>query len=188
MMRGFENIAGIGSVSGADDTGEVQKLQVTEKAAGSGFMARVLDKVSRLFAFGFTSVPPLGSEVLMLRLGGDRNCSIAISTDHRASRPKGLQPGDSAMYDVRGIIIKMTSDGLEISAAGLPIVIHNASKLTLDVPEVECTGTLKAAGEITALTGANEVALGALRDTYNGHDHGGIVRGSARSDKPVPLA
>lgn len=187
-MRGFENLAGIGTVSSIDDTGDVQQLQLTEKSAGFGLVARVLDKVARLFSFGFTSVPPLGSEVLMLRLGGDRNCSIAISTNHRESRPRGLQPGDSAMYDVRGIIIKMTADGLEISAAGLPIVIHNASKLTLDVPEVECTGTLKAAGEITALTDGAQVALGALRDSYNDHDHGGIVRGSARSDKPVPLA
>lgn len=188
MMRGFDNIVGIGAVTGVDDSGDAQTLQVTENAAGSGFMARVLDRVTRLFAFGFTSVAPLGSDVLMLRRGGDRNCSIAISTNHRASRPKDLQPGDSAMYDVRGIIIKMTADGLEISAAGLPIVVHNASKLTFDSPEVECTGTFKAAGEITALAGGTEVALGALRDDYNDHDHGGIVRGSARSDKPVPLA
>lgn len=188
MNRGLENLVGLGVVSDVDDSGEVQQLQVTERAAGSGFIDRVLDRISRLFAFGFTSVAPLGSDVLMLRRGGDRNCSMAIATSHRASRPKGLQPGDSAMYDVRGIIIKMTADGLEISAAGLPIIIHNASKLTLDVPEVECTGTLKAAGEITALTDGAEAALGALRDTYNDHDHGGIVRGSARSDKPVPLA
>jgi phage baseplate assembly protein V len=186
--RAIDNMVGVGTVTAADDSGQVQQLQITEHAAGSGFMARVLDGVARFFAFGFTSVPPLGSSVAMVRRGGSRACSMVLGINHGPSRPIGLQPGDTAMYDIRGTIIKLTADGLEISAAGLPIVIHNASKLTMDIPEVECTGTFKAAGEITALTGGDEVALVALRDTYNDHDHGGIVRGSARSDKPVPLA
>lgn len=174
MMRGFENIAGIGSVTGADDTGEVQKLQVTEKAAGSGFMARVLDKVSRLFAFGFTSVPPLGSEVLMLRLGGDRNCSIAISTSHRASRPKNLKPGDSAMYDVRGAIITMTEDGIVIDAAGAPVTIRNTSGVHIE-------GQLTVDGDIIGLNSSDALALSTIRSTFNSHKHTGVQTGSGTS-------
>lgn len=183
-QRPIENMIGIGKVSGSDDTGALQKLQITEPAAGSGFMARVLDGVARFFAFGFTSVPPLGADAVMVRLGGSRAGSMVLGINHRASRPTGLQPGDSAMHDVRGIIIKMTADGLDISAAGLPIIIHNASKVTIDAPEVELTGTLKVAGEITALSGGAAVALGALRNTYNTHHHTGVITGGGTSGAP----
>lgn len=172
------NLIGIGRMTTVDDGGDLQLMQVTEGAAGSGFVDRVLDKVRRVTDFGFSSVPPHGSEVIMIRRGGDRSCSIVIGTSHRPSRPKGLQPGDTAIYDVRGAIIKLTVAGIEVDGAGHEIKVTNASKVTLDAPDVVLTGTLHVAGEITALTGGSAVALGALRDAYNAHHHSGVTTGA----------
>ena len=108
----LRDLIGIGRVTLADDTGQVQELQITEGAAGQGFADRVLDKVRRVGEFGFASVPPLGSEALLLRRLGQRALSIVIGTSHRPSRPTGLQPGDTGIYDVRGAKVMLTAEGL----------------------------------------------------------------------------
>ncbi|MDR3408476.1 MAG: phage baseplate assembly protein [Methylovirgula sp.] len=172
------NLVGAGRVTGADDSGEVQKLQVTESASGSGFADRVLDKVMRIFQFGFTSVPPLNSEVLTLRRKGDRTLTMVIGTSHRPSRPTGLQPGDAAMYDVRGVIIKMTAAGIEIDCQGLPLVVHNTSGMHVEGPIV-------ADGDITGLNTSDALALSQIRTKFNGHDHTGVQPGSGTSAGPT---
>lgn len=189
-------MVGVGLVTQADDSGEIQSLQITQGAAGSGFMDRVLDKVRHVFSFGFASVPPIGSVVAFLCRGGDRSNAMAFAIHHVASRPRGLQPGDSAMYDVRGVTLKFMADGPVLDCAGLPLIIRNASKLTIDVPEVELTGTLtvqgaftaqadatiegdlSVAGTVTGLTGGHAIELGALRDKYDAHKHSGVTIGT----------
>ncbi len=180
-MSWLTNLIGIGHATLIDDREELQRVQVTERAFGNGFADRVTDRVRRITEFGFASVPPLNSEVLMLRRGADRALSTIIGTSHRPSRPRNLKPGDTGIYDVRGARVMLTEDGLVIDCAGLPAVIRNASKLTIDVPEVEMTGALKVAGEITALTGGAPVGVGALRDKYNAHKHTGVAAGGASS-------
>lgn len=193
------NLINVGLVSQADDSEEIQALQITQKAAGSGFMDRVLDRVRHVFSFGFTSVPPIGSVVAFLCRGGDRSNTMAFAIHHAASRPRGLQPGDSAMYDVRGVILKFTADGPILDCAGLPLIIRNASKVTIDVPEVEITGSLtvqgaftaqadatvdgdlSVAGTVSALTGGHAIELGALRDKYDAHKHTGVTTGTGTS-------
>ncbi|MFC0683100.1 phage baseplate assembly protein V [Novosphingobium clariflavum] len=189
------NLMGIGRATTIDDSGELQLMQVTEGAAGSGFADRVTDNVRRVTEFGFGSVPPIDSEVVMLRRGADRSCSLIMGTSHRPSRPRDLQPGDTIIYDVRGAKVKLSADGIEVDAAGLEIMVSNASKATLDVPDVYLTGNLHvagdidtegdfaAAGAITGLTGGTAIELGALRDAYNDHGHTGISTGTATSGK-----
>lgn len=169
----FANLLGFGQAKTADDTGELQLFQVVERAAGSGFEDRVLDKVRRVMEFGFTSVPPIDSEVVMLRGGGDRACSLIIATSHRPSRLKNMKPGDTALHDVRGAYLKFTEAGCEIDAAGLEVTIKNASKVTIDSADVVLTGDLHVAGEVYAKTNGAQVGLGQLRDAYNPHTHGG---------------
>lgn len=188
MLRRLANLVGIGRMTTVDDSGEVQHMQVTEGAAGSGFIDRVIDKVRRVTEFGFASVPPVDSEVVMIRRGGDRSCSIVIGTSHRPSRPKDLQQGDVAIYDVRGAIVKLTAAGVEIDGAGLEVKVTNCTKVTLDAPDVVLTGTLHVGGEITGLAGGSAVSLGALRDAYNAHHHTGVTTGSGSSgttDEPI---
>lgn len=188
MWNRFTNLVGIGRMTTVDDSGEVQHMQVTEGAAGAGFIDRVIDKVRRITEFGFASVPPVDSEVVMIRRGGDRSCSIVIGTSHRPSRPKDLQPGDVAIYDVRGAIVKLTAAGVEIDGAGLEVKFTNCPSVTLNAPDVVMTGTLHVDGEITGLAGGATVSLGALRDAYNAHHHTGVTTGggsSGATDQPL---
>lgn len=194
MFKMIANLIGLGRVSLLDDDGDLQRVQVTEGAIGTGFADRVLDEVPRVSEFGFTSAPPLGSEVVMIRRGSDRSQSIAIGTNHRPSRPRGLQPGDAGIYDVRSAKVMLTAGGLVIDCAGLPAVVQNASTITLrasekvilDAPVVECTGDLTSAGTITAATEVNAGAaqLTVLRDAYRVHKHTGVRSGEETSAGP----
>ena len=165
MMRALANMVGLGRVSLADDSGEVQTVQITEGAAGSGFADRVIDKARRVMEFGFSSVPPLGAEAVMLRRSGERSRSIVIGTNHRPSRPTGLQPGDTAIYDVRGAKVQLTADGLLIDCAGLPAVVKNFASLTVQ-------GDLHVTGDVVSRASGTSVSLNALRDAYDAHKHG----------------
>lgn len=183
MLDKLANLIGIGRVTLLDDTGELQELQVTEGANGQGFADRVIDKIRRVSEFGFASAPPLGSEALMLRRGGDRSRSMVIGTSHRPSRPRDLKPGDSGIYDVRGAKVMLTADGLVIDCAGLPAVIQNASTITLkaetsvriEAPTVECTG------DIVSRADGAQVSLNALRDAYAAHKHTAVQTGTGVS-------
>ena len=174
-LRRIANLIGVGNITAADDAGATQALQITEGASGTGFFARVLDKVLRVTEFGFTSLPPAGAQALMIRRGGDRSCSIVIGTSHPASRPTGLAAGDTAIYDVRGIIVKLTAAGLTIDAAGLPVVIQNTSG-------VHIKGNLVVDGDITGLNTSTPLALSAIRTAHNGHTH--PVSGSTANATP----
>ena len=195
MLEALARLVGFGRATLVDDDGEVQLVQVTEGAAGTGFTDRVIDRVRRVSEFGFASVPPLGSEVMMLRRGAERSQSVVVGTSHRPSRPRGLKPGDTGIYDVRGAKVMLTEDGLVIDCAGLPAIVQNCPTITLkatekvvvDAPGAEFTGdlvangTISAAGEITARTGGTSAALGALHDAYALHKHGLVQAGTGTS-------
>ncbi len=188
MMSRIHSLFGIGSVTLADDSGDLQLVQITEGTAGKGIGARIMDRVRRVTEYGFFSVPPLGSEALIARRSGERTQSMVIATNHRASRPRGKKPGDAGVYNgVTGAIVELTADGLVIDCAGLPAVIRNAStitlqatgKITLDAPTVECTGNFRADALLTG--DGTPIELGALRDAYNAHRHTGVSTGSGTS-------
>lgn len=165
---------GFGRVTSIDDSGDAQVLQVTQGASGTGFKDRVLDKLFRLSQFGIASVPPLKTSALLLHLGGDRSQTFVIATHHSPSRPKNLQPGDSALYDVRGAIIKLTADGLEIDCAGGAAVIRNYSSCTFE-------GDIHVTGDVISRSGGSEVSLNGLRDAYHQHKHSGVATGASLS-------
>jgi phage baseplate assembly protein V len=174
MMRALSNLFGKGSVSLVDDSGDVQMLQVTEGAQGTGAVDRIVDRVPRVAEFGFASVPPLGSLATMLRRTADRARGVVIGTHHAASRPKGLQPGDTVMHDVRGARVQLTADGLLIDCAGLPARVRGFSSLTVD-------GDLHVTGDVISRSGGAAVSLNGVRDAYVAHKHIGVVAGSGIS-------
>ena len=103
---------------------------------------------------------------------------MVIGSNQRPSRPTGLQPGDTAMHDVRGQIIKLTADGLLIDAAGLPVVIQNAAS-------VHIKGDLIVDGEVTMLNATSALNASAIRSTFNGHAHSGVQSGTSNSGDPT---
>lgn len=169
------NAIGVGQVTQVDDSKEAQLVQVTERAAGTGFADRPTDNVTRVTEFGFASHPPLNSEVLVIRRGGDRSQPIAIATSHRPSRPRDLGEGDAGIYDVRGAKVMLTADGLVIDCAGLPATIRNATTLRIEADRLEVTG------DVVSRADGAQVSLNDLRDAYAAHHHTGVATGDGSS-------
>jgi phage baseplate assembly protein V len=159
----FWNLLGIGHVTQVDDSQEIQRIQVTEKAQGTGFADRVTDKVRRIMEFGFTSVPPLETEVLVLRRDGDRSQAMVVGTSHRPSRIKNLEAGDTVLYDVRGSIVKLIQAGVLIESAGkVTIQDSRGSVIRLDAAGI-------------TIDSANNVAISDSRGAFVKLTSDGIV-------------
>lgn len=183
MIHFLTNLFGIGRATLVDDAGEVQLIQLTERANGDGGSDLVTDKIPRVSEFGFASNPPIDSEVLVLRRGAERSRSIAIGTSHRPSRPRDLAAGDVALYDVRGAKVTLTAAGLLIDCAGLPAIVQNATDITLKASgkvRVEAA-TLEVTGDVKSRADGAVVSLNGLRDAYAAHKHGGVQTGSGLS-------
>ena len=164
-----------GRVTSVDDSGDAQVLQITQGVQGkANFTQRVLEKIYRVSQFGIASVPPLDAGALMIHLNGDRSQTFVISTHHASSRLKDLQPGDSALYDVRGALIKLSADGLGSDCAGKRARIHNFSTLTVE-------GDLHVTGDVVSRSSGAAVSLNGLRDAYHQHKHSGVATGSSLS-------
>jgi phage gp45-like len=159
----------LGRITIVDDTGSIQKLQVTG-APGSDGAQGVEDGVYRVAQFGLASNPPITSEVLVLHLWGNRTLSIAIGTNHQPSRLKNLGAGDSALYDVRGAYAWFKDDGLVIDAAGLAITVQNFSSCTVK-------GDLHVTGDVIADSEGSPISL-------VNHVHG--LSGGPTTTAPIP--
>lgn len=180
MMQRFLNLIGIGRATLVDDSGDLQVMQVTEGAIGGGMTDRITDKVQRVSEFGFSSVPPIDSEVLVIRRNGERALSIVIGTSHRPSRPRDLKAGDTVIYDERGRKISLTEDGIEIDGAGGPVTVINATK-------VRCECTIETTGDVVANVDGASVSLTKLAKAYNAHVHPPLVLGQQWGSGPPNL-
>ncbi|MDH4745817.1 phage baseplate assembly protein [Sphingomonas sp. CBMAI 2297] len=170
-------LVGVGRATLTDDSKEVQLVQLTEGFVGTGGANRITDKVPRVMEFGFTSTLPEGSEIVVIRGNGERSRSIAIASQHRDSRPTDLKAGDTAIYDVRGRIMKLTADGIEIDAAGGPVTIKNASK-------VRCECDVETTGDVISRADGTKVSLNKLYDAYNAHTHPPAAKGGQWGSGP----
>ncbi|EHX1789742.1 phage baseplate assembly protein V, partial [Escherichia coli] len=100
------------------DSLERQNLQIQTLADATD------DDVERFQNYGFTSVPPEGSEAIVLAVGGRRDGLVAIAVEDKRCRPKGLSPGDVRLYHQdgkshitlkKGGIIEITGEQLNLS-------------------------------------------------------------------------
>jgi phage baseplate assembly protein V len=184
----IRHLFGVGKVTRVDDSKRLTRLQVKQGKDG------LIDDVPMVGLYGIASVPPLDSEILLLRLGGDRSQTFGVGSIHIESRLKDLQPGDVAIFDMRGAHIRLTAEGIHVDAAGLSITVDNAdtvtvvaeTKVRLDTPLVELTGDLTVDGDIKATgdvqSSDGDVSLDGLHDAYNAHAHGGVKAGDDTSD------
>ncbi|EMO4249234.1 TPA: phage baseplate assembly protein [Citrobacter freundii] len=74
-----------------------QNLQIQSLADATN------DDVERFQNYGLTTVPPPGSEAIVLALGGRRESLVAIAVEDKTCRPKGLDPGDVRLYHADGL-------------------------------------------------------------------------------------
>ena len=174
MIHRLLNMIGAGRTSLVDDSDVVQRVQVDEGAIAPDGGRRLTDRVPKIGHFGLASVPPIKSELTLLRAGGLRSQTIAIGSNHQPSRLRNLQPGDSALYDVRGARVQLTADGLAIDCAGMPAVIRNFSSCTI-------MGDLHVTGDVVGRSAGAAVSLNGLRDAYHAHGHTQVKAGTDTS-------
>ncbi|HED2641057.1 TPA: phage baseplate assembly protein [Klebsiella michiganensis] len=188
-MNQFRKIAnriasmlGVGRVTAMQDTGGTQSVQYqTPLEVASAY---------RLAEFGFSSGLPVGTDVVLAFLGGDRSNPVVIATNHQGYRHSDLSPGETVMYNQWGLYIQLTEAGISIDAKGKDVTVNNAKNLTATATEQVklITPKLLVTGDVIDNCETNNKTLKQLRDAYNDHDHevNGIEHGNddVTSEKP----
>ena len=172
LWRRVQLVIGRGRVTFSDDSGNVQRYQVRLG------QLEIRDSTARLAEFGFTSRPPVGSDVVVLFPAGDRTNAVVVATGHQETRPRGLQEGESQVYDQWGKYLYFTKDGgIVVEAQGTPVTVNNATTVTINAsdkvlmntPLLEVSGDIKAGGQVS-----DQVrSMAADRQIYDSHAHGG---------------
>jgi phage gp45-like len=159
LYRCMQLAFGRGRVTFVDDSGPVQRLQVRFGPL------EIIDNMPAPHDFGFTSSPPIGSDVFASFLGGSRSNGMVVAIGSQTYRVKNLQPGEVAIYDTLGQSVHLTSSGIVINGAGLPITING--NITLN-------GGINASGDIVA--GGKSLIH---------HVHSGVQAGASNTGAPV---
>lgn len=94
-------------------------------------------EVTRLQHFGFNSVPPAGSEGLLLALGGRSDKAYALGLEHPQYRPANNNPGETYVYDANGNIVSLVKSNIRVVSAGT---------ITLTAPTIVLDGNVHLGG------------------------------------------
>ena len=143
---------------------------VTDSFNRQGLQLKVLadeaaDDVERFQNYGRTSVPPAGSEAIVLGIGGARAGLVAIAVEDKSVRPKDLEVGDNCLYHLEGHRIILRKDGL-LELEAKTVIINASEKLTMISPDTEIQGPLHVTGPISS---DEDVTAGDI--SLSGHDH-----------------
>lgn len=159
------SLLGIGRVTAMNDSGGTQSVQYQTPLE--------VASAHRLAEFGFSSGLPVGSDVVLAFLGGDRSNPVVIATSHQGYRHSGLNSGESVMYNQWGLNILLTENGVFVDAKGKNVEVNNATTVTINASESILANTplLKCTGDIVDNCESNSKTLKQLRDAYNGHEH-----------------
>ncbi|MFL9863211.1 phage baseplate assembly protein V [Paraburkholderia fungorum] len=171
MDRLFMRLRGLfgrGRVTLVDDSGAVQQMQVTMSDLNCA------DDRYRVAEFGFTSSPPIGSDVLTLHVAGDISAGAVFATNHQQSRPTGLQAGESMLYSEDGKQVYMTaSGGIVVNANNQDVTVNGATTVTINAATEVLMNTpiLKVLGDIIDNFGSNSHSMAQMREIYDTHTH-----------------
>ena len=169
QFRNFTNriasMLGVGRITAMKDAGSTQSVQYQTPLE--------VATAHRLAEFGFSSGLPVGTDVVLAFLGGDRSNPVVIATNHQGYRYSDLSPGETVMYNQWGMNVLLTENGVFIDAKGKNVEINNATTVTINATESILANTplLKCTGDIVDNCESNSKTLKQLRDAYNLHDH-----------------
>lgn len=122
------------------DSGGLQLIQATLLGEDD-----ISDPVERLQEYGFTGIPPLGSECLLLMVGGTRSHPLCVKVENRAARKAALatvqaetglafQPGDVMLYT--------GNDNFVLLRAGSGnLILHSPESIRLQAKDIEIHAT-----------------------------------------------
>ncbi|MGY3943394.1 phage baseplate assembly protein V [Aeromonas tecta] len=135
------------------------------------------DDVERFQNYGRSSVPPEGSEAIVLGIGGARAGMVAIVVEDKTARPKDLEAGDNCLYHLEGHRIILRKDG-EIASQAKTVITQVETKTTTISPDNEIQGALHVTLNIT--TDADVIING---KSFLDHKHD--LPGGGQTSPPV---
>lgn len=166
LGRRVAMMIGLGKITGYGDAGGIQKLQYQTPLEVKGDTPRMAE-------FGFSSGLPVGTDVVLAYLGGDRSSAVIVASNNQQYRQSGLKSGETLIYNQWGMFVKLTENGIEVEAKGKPATVANATTVTVTATEkirLE-TPRLEVTGDVIDNCDSNGATLKALRDAHNDHDH-----------------
>lgn len=166
LGRRVAMMIGLGKITGYGDAGGIQKLQYQTPLEVRGDTPRMAE-------FGFSSGLPVGTDVVLAYLGGDRSSAVIVASNNQQYRQSGLKSGETLIYNQWGMFVKLTENGIEVEAKGKPVTVANATTVTVTATEkirLE-TPRLEVTGDVIDNCDSNGATLKALRDAHNDHNH-----------------
>lgn len=131
LMRRIDNMVARGVITRTNDADGLQSIQ------GSITADEVQDDMERVQQYGFSSHAPVGSEFVVLFVGG-RDHPVVIAVDNRDARKVGLEEGDSCIYSNGGNFIRMQAENGKIYIdAPHNIIIRSDETIRLDGKKIE---------------------------------------------------
>lgn len=137
------NMVGRGVLKALDDSQGLQLLEL------DGMPGEELKGVERVQNYGFSSHPKKGHAILVFPQG-DRNHGIVVAMDDADARLRDLAPGDVAVHDGRGNVVRLTEEGIEVEAAESSVVVTAATEVTI---QAAGSVTVQAAGSANVQAG-----------------------------------
>jgi phage baseplate assembly protein V len=166
----------------------------TQRASGIVMHGEHRSDVEVLQPFGMGSVPPPGSLMVVLSIGGDQGDLVGLPVATPGKRMGKMKPGESAIYGHGGQRVHMQEDG--------SIDIQSGVKVTLKAPifAIDCAGTkvtidasgvkIEAGGVTWTLTASGETVTGGQishdgKNIGKTHVHTGVTPGGAVTGVPA---
>ncbi|OOH87331.1 baseplate assembly protein [Pasteurellaceae bacterium 15-036681] len=137
-----------GTLTLVKSSGDIQHVQVT------GLADETLSDVEFMQQFGLTSVPPAGTEVVVIPVGGKTTHSIVIATENGSFRVKNLKNGEVALYDSSGStiilkngrVIEVDCDTFKLNCKSFQVTATDSAKFS--TPQLETDKVFTAQGQI----------------------------------------
>lgn len=126
----------------------IQKVQV------SGLADETIADVEFMQQFGLTSVPPKGTQVVVIPVGGATTHSVVVATENGSFRVKNLKGGEVAVYDESGSSIVLRNGKLiEVECDRFVLKckecsVNATSSAKFDTPLLETSQVMTAQGQI----------------------------------------
>lgn len=141
-FRGILNLVKSGS--------DIQQVQV------SGLADETIQDLELMQHFGFTSVPPAGTQAVVIPLGGKTTHGIIVATEHGSFRVKNLKNGETAIYDSSGstIILKnnrvidVECDAYNVKCKTYQVTASEGATINGDLTQAD--GSFSTSGDVTA--------------------------------------
>ncbi|EFG2176078.1 TPA: phage baseplate assembly protein [Escherichia coli] len=166
LFRRLVSLLSVGRVTAGDDSGVVQTVQVQSPS-------EVRSDTPVLQQFGFSSVLPAGTDVVVMSLAGNRSSAAVVASGHQSYRINGLSSGEVVVYNQWGQYVRLGEDGIVVEASGQQVLVNSATTLEVTATDGVTlkTPSLKVTGDITDNCESNSTTLKALREAYNDHTH-----------------